>query len=350
MYQMDEKKIGTNAGKVWHALHDNRYLTKYQLISKTDLSGNEIDAAIGWLACENKIRRDGEFFFLDQTNMKETISLNAEILFDVLKEFPYSINKLPEITEMNEVEIHQAIGWLSREKKINLIQEPVVSEIMDETEQKIKVLQDEVEFLNQDLENRNNLIGQLSKQITDRQTEFILQTGIIDQMHEQMSQKNDILSKKHADLLEKDNEITLLKTEISDLYSDLEIRNQIIESLTKQLTDKQMQFMQKANAFEELQKQVIHGQIHISPSAIGSDLQERVSHVSTLQSMIEQTAVEEKVQFESCLYNKTPAALEIHENQEIFETVVQPKTIDEIHRNVDHVIHERIKTSKSFHG
>ena len=347
---MDEKKIGINAGKVWHALHDNRYLTKYQLVSKTDLSSNEIDAAIGWLACENKIKREGEFFLLDNTNMKETISLNAEILFDVLKEFPYSINKLHEITEMNEVEIHQAIGWLSREKKINLTQEPVVSEIMDETEQKIKVLQDEVEYLNQDLENRNNLIGHLSKQISDRQTEFILQIGIIDQMHEQMNQKNDVLSKKHAELLDKDNEVTMLKTEISDLYTDLDTRNQIIESLTKQLTEKQMQFMQKANAFEELQKQVIHNQTHVSPSLVGSDLQERISHVSTLQSMIEQTNADEKIHFESCLHNKTPVALEIHENQEIVETVVQPRSIDEIHNNVDHAIHEKIKTSKSLHG
>jgi len=346
---MDEKKIGTNAGKVWHALHDNRYLTKYQLISRTGLNADEIDAAIGWLSCEDKVKRDGEFFLLDNTNMKETISLNADILFEVIREFPYSITKLHEITEMNEVEIHQAIGWLSKEGKINLIEEPVVKEIMDETDQKINLLKDEVEFLSQDLEDRNNLIMQLSKQLSDRQTEFILQSGIIEQMHSQMNSKNGDISKNHSELLEKNDEISMLKTEIGELHSDLSARNQIIENLTKQLTEKQMQFIHKANAFEELQKQIIHNQSQISPASVSSDLQERVSHFSTLQSALERNNADDVMLFKSCLYNNKPPALDIQQNQEIFETVVQPRTIDEIHKNVDHAIHEKIKNAKSLH-
>lgn len=53
---MDKHSIGTNAGIVWR-LMNNDYKWSYQeLKEKSGLSDRELNAAIGWLAREDKIQ------------------------------------------------------------------------------------------------------------------------------------------------------------------------------------------------------------------------------------------------------------------------------------------------------
>ena len=52
---MDKNEIGLNAGKVWRLLNNNARWTYDELKSNIDLSDRDLNAAIGWLARENKI-------------------------------------------------------------------------------------------------------------------------------------------------------------------------------------------------------------------------------------------------------------------------------------------------------
>lgn len=52
---MEKEKIGTNAGKVWHALNQVKQISVAELSRKLDLSFEDIAVSVGWLARENKI-------------------------------------------------------------------------------------------------------------------------------------------------------------------------------------------------------------------------------------------------------------------------------------------------------
>jgi len=66
---MNKYQIGTNAGVIWRLLNDNRRWSYYELKRASGLSDRDLNAAIGWLARENKIdfdceRDDCDCFFL----------------------------------------------------------------------------------------------------------------------------------------------------------------------------------------------------------------------------------------------------------------------------------------------
>jgi peptidoglycan hydrolase CwlO-like protein len=339
---MDEETIGTNAGKVWHILHENDKATRHQLINKTGLEAADIDAAIGWLARENKIYREGEFFALGKTNMEKTISVNANILLNVLKSVPYSLSVLHEITDLNAIEIHQAIGWLSREGSINLISEPAVKEIIDEQEETLQFLKNEVENLENDLEKRNEIICQLSRQITEKQTEFMHQAQLMKGFNDELEKKDSVISLNNTDLVEKDHQINMLQQEIQSLHEDIQSRNQIITDLSKQLTTAQMESIRQVHAFEELHKHVVHEKPHVEPQTQTS-IQQRLSNISSVQENLEVESEIKSFDMESRLYHASSPVLDIQEQQGVEPAVVHPKTIDEIHQTVDQAILEKIQ-------
>ena len=57
---MNKHQIGLNAGIVWHLLHNNERWTYCDLKKASGLSDRDLDAAIGWLAREDKIDFDCE--------------------------------------------------------------------------------------------------------------------------------------------------------------------------------------------------------------------------------------------------------------------------------------------------
>lgn len=56
---MDKNLIAVNAAKVWRALGEVRRISIPELAGKVNLSIESTTLAIGWLACENKIRMGG---------------------------------------------------------------------------------------------------------------------------------------------------------------------------------------------------------------------------------------------------------------------------------------------------
>ena len=58
---MDKTTIGVNAGIVWRTIDSSGRAWKYEELKKeTKLSDRDLNAAIGWLARENKIEFDSE--------------------------------------------------------------------------------------------------------------------------------------------------------------------------------------------------------------------------------------------------------------------------------------------------
>lgn len=55
---MNKHQIGTNAGIVWNTLQDNAHWTYEDLKTASGLSDRDLNAAIGWLAREDKIDFD----------------------------------------------------------------------------------------------------------------------------------------------------------------------------------------------------------------------------------------------------------------------------------------------------
>lgn len=52
---MDKYEIGVNAGKIWGLLKDNVRWSYHDLKEASGLSDRDLNAAIGWLAREDKI-------------------------------------------------------------------------------------------------------------------------------------------------------------------------------------------------------------------------------------------------------------------------------------------------------
>ena len=52
---MNKYQIGVNAGIVWHLLAENRHWSYCELKRASGLSDRDLNAAIGWLAREDKI-------------------------------------------------------------------------------------------------------------------------------------------------------------------------------------------------------------------------------------------------------------------------------------------------------
>ena len=69
---MDKYQIGVNAGNVWNKLKDNAHWDYKQLKAATGLTDRDLNAAIGWLAREDKI----DFDISDQ---HDTLFLNVNI-------------------------------------------------------------------------------------------------------------------------------------------------------------------------------------------------------------------------------------------------------------------------------
>jgi hypothetical protein len=115
------EQFGRNAGKVWNILNENNLLTIKELLDLTSLREYELFIAIGWLAKENKIKKDGEYFKLDITNLSTQIGKNAGIIWRLLyEEGDIDIHSLIFKLKINENDIYSAIGWLARENKIKI--------------------------------------------------------------------------------------------------------------------------------------------------------------------------------------------------------------------------------------
>lgn len=116
-------EFGRNAGKVWNTLNNYGPLSEAKLMNTTLLNENALYAAIGWLARENKVRKDLFLFKLGETNLTEVIGEKAGKIFNILcnqKEIDLnSAGKiLMQMGNMDEKDVYAALGWLAREGKL----------------------------------------------------------------------------------------------------------------------------------------------------------------------------------------------------------------------------------------
>ena len=71
---MDAQTIGANAGIVWRLLDDNKRWEYKELKKASGLSDRDLNAAIGWLARENKVQ-----FETDKVGQKEYLFLELNL-------------------------------------------------------------------------------------------------------------------------------------------------------------------------------------------------------------------------------------------------------------------------------
>ncbi len=71
---MNIATIGENAGIIWRLLDNNKKWEYNELKTASGLSDRDINAAIGWLARENKIQ-----FQTDNSNDKEYLYLELNL-------------------------------------------------------------------------------------------------------------------------------------------------------------------------------------------------------------------------------------------------------------------------------
>lgn len=71
---MDKNQIGLNAGIVWNVLKNNAHWDYQDLKDATGLSDRDLNAAIGWLAREDKVDFD-----MDENHDRLFISVNVYI-------------------------------------------------------------------------------------------------------------------------------------------------------------------------------------------------------------------------------------------------------------------------------
>jgi hypothetical protein len=112
-------EIGNNAGKVWSTISKINNASFTKLRAETDLKDNEMYEAIGWLAREDKIKREGRIYQLDSTNLTPEIGGNAGKIYKILQEKKeLTLNDLMKSGKMNKKEVWTAIGWLVKEDKV----------------------------------------------------------------------------------------------------------------------------------------------------------------------------------------------------------------------------------------
>jgi hypothetical protein len=114
-------KFGKDAGRIWHLLNERGTMHKEDIVKETTLNEKDLNAGIGWLARENKIRKkDESCYHLDQTNLDNEIGAHAGRIWkilDIWEEVDYESMK--RLSDLSDQEIHAALGWLAREDKIS---------------------------------------------------------------------------------------------------------------------------------------------------------------------------------------------------------------------------------------
>jgi len=124
------EECGRNAGRIWETLRSYGPMPETKLMNYTKLKEHEFYSAVGWLARENKIYRDGTIYKLGETNLTSRIGTAAGRLyttFETMKEV--EVSEIPQLTELELKDVHAALGWLARENKIEAAA-PIPKEFM----------------------------------------------------------------------------------------------------------------------------------------------------------------------------------------------------------------------------
>ena len=113
------EEFGRNAGKVWETLDAHGSLTQTNLTKKTKIKDDEFYAAVGWLARENKIYKEGTVYKLGETNLTDKIGEDASKIWDVLHTCgDIDATYIPRLADIPKKDMYSALGWLACEEKV----------------------------------------------------------------------------------------------------------------------------------------------------------------------------------------------------------------------------------------
>ena len=116
------EKFGINAGKIWDVLNIKGALNKKKILETTKLNNKDFYLALGWLARENKIyREEKNNYRLDETNLTGEIGKIAGRIWKIIDIWDeVDITSIKKLSGANDNQIYSGIGWLAREKKIDI--------------------------------------------------------------------------------------------------------------------------------------------------------------------------------------------------------------------------------------
>jgi hypothetical protein len=114
------RTFGNNAGKVWDILEELGPQVQTKLVEKAQITDDEFYGAIGWLARENKVRKDKRTYSIGDTNLTSEIGSNAGKVWNVLKKRnDIDITTIARLSKIKKRDCYSALGWLARENKIS---------------------------------------------------------------------------------------------------------------------------------------------------------------------------------------------------------------------------------------
>ncbi len=112
--------FGNPAGTIWQILHERGPLSEPELLALTHLSEPQLYAAIGWLARENKIRKENNTYILGETNLGPFIGKDAGKIWRTLEIWgEVDVLSLSRLSRIVEHDVFTAVGWLAREGKVD---------------------------------------------------------------------------------------------------------------------------------------------------------------------------------------------------------------------------------------
>jgi len=112
-------QFGYNAGKVWESISNQGKVSIDDLRSETQLSDKELFTAVGWLARENKIKKENDKYMLDETNLDDEIGSTAGKVYKILDIWEQAdLQTMRRLSDEPDEEILTALGWLAREDKV----------------------------------------------------------------------------------------------------------------------------------------------------------------------------------------------------------------------------------------
>ncbi len=113
------EEFGKNAGEIWRTLEKYGPLTELKLKETAKLRDEEFYVAIGWLARENKICKDGPIYKLGSTNLTYKIGNDAGNIWKLLEtRGTIDIFDVSTTLKLDERDVYAALGWLACENKI----------------------------------------------------------------------------------------------------------------------------------------------------------------------------------------------------------------------------------------
>jgi hypothetical protein len=111
---------GNQAGTIWQILHEHGSLPESELLALTHLTEPQLYTAIGWLARENKIRKENNMYVLGETNLGPFIGKDAGKIWRTLEIWgEVDVLSLSRLSRIVEHDVFTAVGWLAREGKVD---------------------------------------------------------------------------------------------------------------------------------------------------------------------------------------------------------------------------------------